>query len=61
LHGDNPKRVVKVGFECWLREDPENVRAFKIAAEVWEDAGRLRRFVWLRPEWVPSVRPAGVR
>jgi transmembrane sensor len=55
LHGGNRTRAIELGLKRWLREDPENTRAFEIATEVWDDAENLRQFVALRPKW--SRRP----
>lgn len=55
LHGGNRTRADENGLKRWLREDPENARAFEIATEVWDDAENLRRFVSLRPK--VSQRP----
>lgn len=49
LHGGNRTRAIEAGLKRWLREDPENARAFEIATEVWDDAENLRQFVALRP------------
>lgn len=48
LHGDNRTRELEIGLKRWLREDPENARAFEIATDVWNDAEQLRRLVPLR-------------
>ena len=48
LHGGNRTRADEIGLKRWLREDPENARAFEIATEVWEDAENLRQFLPLR-------------
>lgn len=50
LHGGNRTRADEIGLKRWLREDPQNARAFEIATEVWDDAENLRRFVALRPK-----------
>lgn len=55
LHGGNRTRADELGLKRWLREDPENARAFEIATEVWNDAENLRRFVPLKPK-VPRPR-----
>jgi transmembrane sensor len=55
LHGGNRTRADELGLKRWLREDPENARAFEIATEVWNDAENLRRFVPLKPKL--SQRP----
>jgi transmembrane sensor len=49
LHGGNRTRADENGLKRWLREDPENARAFEIATQVWEDAENLRRFLPMRP------------
>lgn len=49
LHGGNRTRAIENGLKRWLRENPENARAFEVVTEVWEDAENLRRFVPLRP------------
>ncbi len=50
LHGGNRTRAIELGLKRWLREDPENARAFEIATEVWDDAENLRQFLPLRPK-----------
>jgi transmembrane sensor len=49
LHGDARSRAVEEGLRRWLQENPDNVRAFELATEVWEDAENLRRVVPFRP------------
>ena len=56
LHGGNRTRAIELGLKRWLREDPENARAFEIATEVWDDAENLRQFVPLRPKLPPQRR-----
>lgn len=56
LHGGNRTPAIELGLKRWLREDPENARAFEIATEVWEDAENLRRFVPLHPKLPPRRR-----
>lgn len=56
LHGDNRTRALELGLKRWLREDPENARAFEIATDVWEDAANLRRLLPLRPRLARSAR-----
>lgn len=55
LHGGNRTRAHENGLKRWLREDPENARAFEMTTEVWEDAANLRRFLPLHPKL--SQRP----
>ena len=59
LHGDNRTRALEIGLKRWLREDPENARAFELATDVWDDAEKLRRFVPLRPR-LPRARRSGM-
>lgn len=56
LHGGNRTRADENGLKRWLREDPENARAFEIATEVWNDAENLRRFVPLKPKVLQRAR-----
>jgi transmembrane sensor len=56
LHGGNRTRADEIGLKRWLREDPENVRAFEIATEVWDDAENLRQFVPLKPKFLQRPR-----
>ena len=56
LHGGNRTRADEIGLKRWLREDPENARAFEIATEVWDDAENLRRFVPLKPKFLQRPR-----
>jgi transmembrane sensor len=45
LHGDDRDEAVELGFKQWLHASPENVRAFELATDVWEDSQNLRRVV----------------
>jgi transmembrane sensor len=45
LHGDSRGRAIEEGFRRWLLEHPDNVRAFEITTEVWEESVNLRRFL----------------
>ena len=56
LHGGNRTRADEIGLQRWLREDPENARAFEIATEVWDDAENLRRFAPLKPKFLQRPR-----
>jgi transmembrane sensor len=56
LHGGNRTRAIELGLKRWLREDPENARAFEISTEVWNDAENLRRFLPLRPKLLQRPR-----
>src|SRR5688500_514284 len=56
LHGGNRTRADEIGLQRWLREDPENARAFEIATEVWDDAENLRRFVPFKPKFLQRPR-----
>jgi transmembrane sensor len=56
LHGGNRTRADEIGLKRWLREDPENARAFEVATEVWDDAENLRRFVPLKPKFLQRPR-----
>lgn len=49
LHGDARSRDIEQGLKRWLQEDADNVRAFELATEVWEDAENLRKVVPFRP------------
>jgi transmembrane sensor len=56
MHGDSRGRAIEQGLRRWLREDPENARAFELATEVWDEAENLRRFVVFRPSAAAKPR-----
>lgn len=57
LHGDTRGRATEQGLRRWLQEDPDNVRAFELATEVWDDAENLRSVVPFRPLTPVEHRP----